>query len=138
MSMMKRNDGYALSYVLVILLVLSVIAISTLPAPLRNLQSQQASIERMQEKYAAQGIMEQAVSMMEAAADSNALNDLVSNEEGALYECPGFSPVGDNAYETAVKVTHGKTVIVANIELSPNEGDGYHAKYTLYRVEVTP
>ena len=39
--MMKRNEGYALSYVLVILLVLSLIAVSVLSPPLRNLQNQQ-------------------------------------------------------------------------------------------------
>ena len=65
--MMKRNEGYALSYVLVVLLVLALIAVSVLSPPLRNLQNQQASIARMQEKYSAQGKVEQVVAQLECS-----------------------------------------------------------------------
>lgn len=60
---MKRNDeGYVLILVLVVMIVLSLVAASVLTVSLRNLQNQQASLERMQDKYTAQGRIEQKVS----------------------------------------------------------------------------
>ena len=72
--MLKRNEGYALSYVLVVLLVLCIIAISVMSAPLRNLQMQQASIARMQDKYAAQGMIEQVVAQLKTTPNLDNLS----------------------------------------------------------------
>ena len=62
--MMKRNDGYALPFVLVVMVVVCLIAVSVMSFSLRCLQSQQASIERMENKYAAMGGIETIVSQI--------------------------------------------------------------------------
>lgn len=59
--MKKHDEGYALVLVLVVLAVLSLVVASVLSVSLKNLQSQQSSIERMQDKYMAQGEIEKVV-----------------------------------------------------------------------------
>lgn len=54
----KDTGGYALLYVLVIVMVLVAISMMICTVALRNLQSQQAAVERMADKYAAQGEIE--------------------------------------------------------------------------------
>ena len=123
--MFKRNEGYALSYVLVVLLVLCIIAISVMSAPLRNLQMQQASIARMQDKYAAQGMIEQVVAQLEHAESTltpeqicllgTEPQSIVHNMENSSYIIDGKS---------------GDCVVTAEIQLSekmipvtPGEGN---------------
>lgn len=65
--MMKRNDGYALAYVLVVMLILAAIAVAVMTMSLQVLKNQQTSITRMQDKYAAQGLVEQVVAQLERA-----------------------------------------------------------------------
>ena len=62
-TMMKRDDGYALSYVLIVLLVLAAIAMATMSLSVNVMQSQKASIDRMQDRYEAQGMVEQVVAL---------------------------------------------------------------------------
>lgn len=57
-SLRKEKGGYALLYVLVIVMVLVAISMMICTVALRNLQSQQAAVERMANKYAAQGEIE--------------------------------------------------------------------------------
>lgn len=64
--MKKHNDGYALVLVLVVITVLCIVALSMMAASLRNLQNQQASIDRMQDKYEAQGEIEKVIGNLEA------------------------------------------------------------------------
>lgn len=75
-SMMKRNDGYALSYVLVVLLVLAAIALAVMTLSLNAVKRQQASIDQMKDKYVAQGYVEQFVAQLEHADDNNLSNVL--------------------------------------------------------------
>ena len=63
--MKKHNEGYALVLVLVVITVLCLVAMAMTAASLKNLQNQQKSIERMEVKYAAQGEIEKAVSILE-------------------------------------------------------------------------
>ena len=58
----KHDEGYALVFVLVVMTVLSALAIALMSGALRNLQAQNAAIERMEDKYVAEGMIEAAVS----------------------------------------------------------------------------
>lgn len=64
---MKRNDGYALPFVLVVMVVVCLIAVSVMSFSLRCLQSQQASIESMVAKYEALGEVEKVIALLESA-----------------------------------------------------------------------
>lgn len=67
--MKKHNEGYSLVLVLVVLTVLSLVASFILSFSLRNLQSQTASVTRMQDEYKAAGEIEKLVAQLEALAE---------------------------------------------------------------------
>lgn len=60
--MKKRDEGYVLAFVLVVIVVICLVAVSMMTVSLRNLEAQTASVERMQEKYKLQGMMEENIS----------------------------------------------------------------------------
>lgn len=68
--MRKNNEGYALVFVLVVLVVLCIITVGIMEFSLRNLQSQQATIQRMKEKYEAAGQIEQVLAAAENKKDA--------------------------------------------------------------------
>lgn len=79
--MKKHNGGYALPLVLVVMAVLCLIATAVLTNARQGLSSQRASIQRMQDKYAAQGAIEQVVAQItfrDGEAHSGFLTDLES------------------------------------------------------------
>ena len=63
--MRKYNEGYSLVLVLVVLTVIALLATFILSFSLSNLQNQQASLNRMQEDYAAAGEIEKYVAKIE-------------------------------------------------------------------------
>lgn len=67
--MKKHNEGYSLVLVLVVLTLMSLVAAFILSFSLRNLQSQTAAVERMEQKYAAAGEIEKVVAQLENLAD---------------------------------------------------------------------
>ena len=56
--MKKHDEGYVLPLVLVVMIVMCLIATSLMSFSLQNLKSQQASIDRMVEKYEVEGVIE--------------------------------------------------------------------------------
>lgn len=129
--MFKRNDGYALSYVLVVLMVLAIIATAVMAPPLRNLQMQQASIERMQEKYAAQGMVEQVVAQLGTTSDISVFS-LPSEYNDLIIE-------NDSCSFKAIK---GNTTINVTLNLTPKlnaEGAtiGYTTTYESYSISYS-
>lgn len=64
--MKKHSEGYVLVYVLIVVVILSLLALGVCSIALRNLQSQQASVEQMQERYEAEGSMERFVAKLQA------------------------------------------------------------------------
>jgi Tfp pilus assembly protein PilX len=78
--MKKYNEGYTLPLVLIVMIVLSLVALGVMSVSLHNLRAQQASIQRMESKYAAQGELEKAVANLSTVL---ALNQVLSaNETG--------------------------------------------------------
>lgn len=52
---MKKNDGYVMVFVMVVLLVLCITATSLMSVSLRNLQRQESAVEQMIEYYRGEG-----------------------------------------------------------------------------------
>lgn len=66
---MKRNNGgYVLVYVVVVIVILCILVPAACSNSLQNLKAQQASIERMQQLYAAEGQIERFYAEIEAVA----------------------------------------------------------------------
>lgn len=93
--MKKHNGGYALPLVLVVMAVLCLIATAVLTNARQGLSSQRASIQRMQDKYAAQGAIEQVVAQItfrDGEAHSGFLTDLESLCAGVYGTDAGEDP----------------------------------------------
>lgn len=75
----QHNEGFALAYVVIVLAILFTLAMALMSMTLRVLQAQQTSIERMQDKYKAQGEIERLVAELENTTpldvDGNQLGD---------------------------------------------------------------
>jgi type II secretory pathway component PulJ len=69
--MRKHDEGYALPFVLVVFVVFSLIATSILTISLNNLKKQQASIQRTQDQYAAQGEIEKVYALLDEYVKAN-------------------------------------------------------------------
>ena len=113
--MFKRNDGYALSYVLVVLMVLAIIATAVMAPPMRNLQMQQASIERMKDKYIAQGMVEQVVAQLTPTSDINSIKQALASSNGISVEDIKLNADGSK-YTVEIKLS--STTITTEFTLS--------------------
>ena len=64
--MKKRNEeGFALVYVAIVIVILCTIATAIMSYNLRNLQAQEAMVQRMEDKYEAMGEIERVVAEIE-------------------------------------------------------------------------
>lgn len=63
--MKKHDEGYALVLVLVVMVVLCLVALSMMSVSLHNMENQRASIQRMQDQYAAEGAIEAVLAQLE-------------------------------------------------------------------------
>lgn len=91
----KDNGGYALAYVLIVVLVLCAVAVSVCTAALKNYQAQERSIRQTQQLYQAEGEIERFVALAE---EVSSLTDSA--------ECDSESEAKDKAkaaYETYLK-----------------------------------
>ena len=66
--MKRHNEGYVLVYVMVAVVLLCALGAAVCSIALRNYQSQQASVERMQQLYEAEGMIEQFVAQAQAVS----------------------------------------------------------------------
>lgn len=65
----KDNGGYALVYVLIVVLVLCAVAVSVCTAALKNYQAQEESVRQTQQLYQAEGEIEKFVALAEAVSN---------------------------------------------------------------------
>lgn len=69
----KDNGGYALVYVLIVVLVLCAVAVSVCTAALKNYQAQEESVRQTQQLYQAEGEIEKFVALAEAVSNVSSL-----------------------------------------------------------------
>lgn len=93
----KDNGGYALAYVLIVVLVLCAVAVSVCTAALKNYQAQERSIRQTQQLYQAEGEIEKFVALAE---------DVSSLQDSAEYD----SEDDAKAEAKAAYVEHLKTL----------------------------
>ena len=76
----KDNGGYALAYVLIVVLVLCAVAVSVCTAALKNYQAQERSIRQTRQLYQAEGEIEKFVALAED------VSSLQESEESEKYD----------------------------------------------------
>lgn len=81
--MKKNNAGYALPYVLVVMTVLCLVSVSIMSGTLRSLQTQQMTIQRMEDRYEAEGKLEKLIAQL---CDETGMKDLEGDDEKKAIE----------------------------------------------------
>ena len=65
--MKKHDEGYVLAYVTVVLLLFCLIATMILTGSMKNLTAQQDTIQRMKDRYAAEGMIQQVIAQISSS-----------------------------------------------------------------------
>ena len=155
--MMKRNDGYALSYVLVVMLLLAAIAVAVMTMSMQVMKNQQTSIQRMQDRYTAQGLVEQVIAQLERTDDVNSIIGEYAPTEGEDLPNPCCTIVeNSNPITYRIVASDNKTTVTVEFTLEQvfkkeNTGtdedgnpivsetpNGHTVTYISYNTEVAP
>ena len=136
----KDTGGYALIYVLIVVLVLCAVAVSVCTAALKNYQAQEESVRQTQQLYQAEGEIEKFVALAEAvsnvssrltvsgtyvsedAATENAVKNKAKDEAKTKYE----EYLADLVTDLVSSLASGYT-----LTLDKNDSDRESCKFTL-------
>ena len=115
-----RTDtgGYALIYVLIIVLVLCAVAVSVCTAALKNYQAQEESVRQTRQLYQAEGEIEKFVALAEE------VSSLTDSEE-----CDSESEAKDKA--KAAYETYLNSLVSGSLTLDPGDSDNSSCEFTL-------
>ena len=122
-SFRKETGGYALAYVLIVILVLCAIAMTICTIALRNYQGQVRAVAQTQQLYQAEGEIEKFVALAE---DVSALNESQLADYATYVESLGADPndgltvTHDNGDVFTVTYQSGSIQIEANIAITLN------------------
>lgn len=129
----KDTGGYALIYVLIVVLVLCAVAVSVCTAALKNYQAQERSIRQTQQLYQAEGEIEKFVALAEAVSNVSSrltVSGTTYVSEDAATEYAVKDKAKDEAktkYEEYLKsLASGYT-----LNLDTNKSDRESCKFTL-------
>lgn len=130
--LIRKNDGYALPFVLIVMVIICLVGISIMSASLNNLQNQKASIERMQDRYEVAGQIEKLMaeidkngcvseSVIENYADCGM--SLVPVEDGKLFKYTksidsDYYKIGTLVFGVKVLSDSEETGIVCKIQIT--------------------
>lgn len=128
----KDNGGYALVYVLIVVLVLCAVAVSVCTAALKNYQAQEESVRQTRQLYQAEGEIEKFVALAEAVSNVSSRLTVSGTyvSEDAATEDAVKNKAKDEAktkYEEYLKsLASGYT-----LALDTNDSDRESCKFTL-------
>ena len=117
--MMKRRneEGYVLVYVMVVVFVLCAIALALMSGTLHTLQTQEAMVQRMEDKYEAMGEIERVVAEMELCTASYSDSPLTETDTLVLENCDHEA--------AALSKLKGKLLGLSDRYVSIQSDDGY-------------
>lgn len=115
-----RTDtgGYALIYVLIVVLVLCAVAVSVCTAALKNYQAQEESVRQTRQLYQAEGEIEKFVALAEE------VSSLTDSEE-----CDSESEAKDKA--KAAYKTYLNSLVSGSLTLGSGDSDNSSCEFTL-------
>jgi hypothetical protein len=128
--MNKHDEGYVLAYVTIVLTVFCLIASMVLATSLKNVTNQRDSIVQMQDKYVAQGMIEQVVAMRDTYYFEE--NEMVKNErfEDTGVSCDNISV--DNVL--TLSASYGTVTIICEVE----KDSGTYISYNITIAQTEP
>lgn len=141
--MKKNNGGYVLAYVMIVITVVSAMALAVGSVAVRNLQVQEAAVERMQDLYAAEGEIER----FQAWVIGKTIEEINNTYPDPVN--PPANPnvtvevtvesTGDPATITVTATANGTTVTAGMTVTFDNSGEKKvtEIKYTSYNITAT-
>ena len=132
----KDNGGYALVYVLIVVLVLCAVAVSVCTAALKNYQAQERSLRQTQQLYQAEGEIEKFVALAEAVSNVSSLtvSGTYVSENAATEDAATENAVKDKAKDAAKTKYEEYLKSLASgytLTLDTNNSDRESCKFTL-------
>lgn len=132
----KDNGGYALAYVLIVVLVLCAVAVSVCTAALKNYQAQERSIRQTQQLYQAEGEIEKFVALAEAVSNVSSLtvSGTYVSENAATEDAATEDAVKNKAKDEAKTKYEEYLKSLASgytLNLDTNNSDRESCKFTL-------
>ena len=85
--MKKHDEGYVMLLVVVVILVLSIVSASLMSMTVANLKNQRNSVDRMQEKYSAQGELEKEIAKFQSRIPADEEEIQITSLEKQPAEC---------------------------------------------------
>ena len=131
------NGGYALVYVLIVVLVLCAVAVSVCTAALKNYQAQERSIRQTQQLYQAEGEIEKFVALAEAVSNVSSrltVSGTYVLEDAATEDAATENAVKNKAKDAAKTKYEEYLKSLASgytLTLDKNDSDRESCKFTL-------
>ena len=132
------NGGYALVYVLIVVLVLCAVAVSVCTAALKNYQAQEESVRQTQQLYQAEGEIEKFVALAEAVSNVSSRLTVSGtyyvSEDAATEDAATEDAVKNKAKDAAKKKYEEYLKSLASgytLNLDNNNSDRESCKFTL-------
>lgn len=116
--MKKHDEGYALVLVLVVVLVLNIAAVGLMTLTLNNLKTQRNLVDRMVDKYAAQGEIEIAVATLDADLKAISGNKIEVQASDVVFDVDDM----EKAYCKAAVTNWLKEQLAVENDVSVNNG----------------
>ena len=137
----KDNGGYALIYVLIVVLVLCAVAVSVCTAALKNYQAQEESVRQTRQLYQAEGEIEKFVALAEAVSNVSSrltVSGTYVSEDAATEDAATENAVKNKAKDEAkTKYEEYLADLVSSLAsgytltLDKNDSDRESCKFTL-------
>ena len=133
----KGNGGYALVYVLIVVLVLCAVAVSVCTAALKNYQAQEESVRQTRQLYQAEGEIEKFVALAEAVSNVSSrltVSGTYVSKDAATEDAATENAVKDKAKDAAKTKYEEYLKSLASgyaLTLDKNDSDRESCKFTL-------
>lgn len=133
----KDNGGYALVYVLIVVLVLCAVVVSVCTAALKNYQAQEESVRQTRQLYQAEGEIEKFVALAEAVSNVSSrltVSGTYVSEDAATEDAATENAVKNKAKDEAKKKYKEYLKSLASgytLTLDTNNSDRESCKFTL-------
>ena len=138
--MKKNKGGYVLAYVMIVITVVSAMALAVGSVAVRNLQVQEAAVERMKDLYAAEGEIErfQAWVIGKTIVDINKpYPDPVNPPANPNVTVEVTEDVQGSPAIITVTAKVGDTTVTAVMKVTVANGKVTEIKYTSYNITAT-
>ena len=133
----KGNGGYALVYVLIVVLVLCAVAVSVCTAALKNYQAQEESVRQTRQLYQAEGEIEKFMALAEAVSNVSSrltVSGTYVSKDAATEDAATENAVKDKAKDAAKTKYEEYLKSLASgyaLTLDKNDSDRESCKFTL-------